>query len=155
MISNQGIVKNKQTNYIHTLNNSGTYFRVNLTKDKCFKGCSVHRLVAEAFIPNPENKPFVDHIDNNCLNNHITNLRWATNQENMRNMKCCRNSKSGVRGVYFETSQQKWRSVMMVDNKSIHIGYFKTIEEATDARKKRVNEVFGCFVNASENLKTM
>ena len=50
------------------------YFRVFL-KGKNF---CVHRLVAEAFIPNPLNKPFVDHIDTNIENNVVTNLRWVT-----------------------------------------------------------------------------
>lgn len=44
-----------------------------------------HRLVAEAFIPNPENKPFIDHIDTNGLNNSLDNLRWCTLEENSNN----------------------------------------------------------------------
>lgn len=42
----------------------------------------VHRLVAQKFIPNPENKPIVDHINSDKQNNHISNLRWATHSEN-------------------------------------------------------------------------
>ena len=53
------------------------YLVVHLRKNGESKMCKVHRLVAEAFIPNPENKPTVDHIDRNKLNNFVGNLRWA------------------------------------------------------------------------------
>lgn len=52
------------------------------------KPYSVHRLVAETFIPNPENKPTVDHINRNRSDNRVCNLRWATYKEQNDNRKC-------------------------------------------------------------------
>ena len=63
--------------------NSHGYPRVMLYPGR--KRMSVHRLVAVCFIENPENKPFVDHIDRDRTNNRITNLRWATQSENAQN----------------------------------------------------------------------
>jgi hypothetical protein len=45
----------------------------------------IHQLVAMAFVPNVENKPQIDHIDRNKINNNVSNLRWATNYENTMN----------------------------------------------------------------------
>lgn len=59
------------------------YVRVTLSKDYKTERFQVHRLVADHFIPNPENKPFINHIDNNGLNNHVSNLEWCTHSENM------------------------------------------------------------------------
>jgi len=59
------------------------YIVISLTKDKIIKRYLVHRLVAIAFIPNPENKPQVNHKDMNRSNNHIENLEWATARENV------------------------------------------------------------------------
>ena len=61
------------------------YIYVNLHKNGIQKGYKVHRLVAEAFIPNPNNKPCVDHINTIKDDNRADNLRWVTYKENMNN----------------------------------------------------------------------
>lgn len=56
--------------------------KVTLNKEGTKKSKSVHRLVAETYLPNPGSKPQVDHIDGDKSNNSVTNLRWCTNIEN-------------------------------------------------------------------------
>ena len=67
------------------LGNHG-YLIVNLSKDNKRDPRLVHRLVAETFVPNPDNKPCVDHYDGNRLNNSANNLRWVTYTENNENI---------------------------------------------------------------------
>lgn len=59
------------------------YLRVTLYKSNVGKCQFIHRLVAQAFIPNPQNKPEINHIDENKENNFVDNLEWVTTKENL------------------------------------------------------------------------
>lgn len=63
---------------------SQTYLRVTMSKHGKTTRAFVHRLVAIAFMQNPDNKPFINHIDNNSENNCLENLEWCTQKENMQ-----------------------------------------------------------------------
>lgn len=84
-ISNIGRVRNKNTGQIKTLNlRSNGYLYAHFTEDGKQYLKAVHRLVAKAFIPNPENKPFVNHIDGVKTNALPSNLEWCTPSENSK-----------------------------------------------------------------------
>ena len=71
------------------------YYLVNLRKNNKTKMFKVHYLVADNFIPNPYNKPEIDHINTNPSDNRVENLRWATREENCNNeLTRTHNSKS-------------------------------------------------------------
>lgn len=80
-VSNKGRVKNKHNNFLMKESDHFRYTRVGIGTNKYY----VHRLVAIAFIPNPENKPSVDHINRNAKDNILENLRWATSKEQSAN----------------------------------------------------------------------
>lgn len=96
-VSNDGIVKSvdrKTTGKRNRMikgkelkqrDNIANYFIVDLCKDGIVeKGCRVHRLVADAFIPNPNNLPEVNHLDGDRKNNNVSNLEWCTHAANIK-----------------------------------------------------------------------
>lgn len=81
-VSNLGNVKSLRRGKLMKLGNCHGYLAVNLRKDNKPQKFTVHRLVAKAFIPNPDNLPFINHKDEIKTNNCIDNLEWCTAQYN-------------------------------------------------------------------------
>lgn len=82
-ISDKGEVFSKRSGkYLKLSHKKNGYVYIELNVDGKVTYKRVHRLVAEAFIPNPNNKPFVNHIDGNKSNNSVDNLEWVTGSEN-------------------------------------------------------------------------
>jgi len=84
-VSNDGKVRNTKTKkLLKPYVNKGGYFAVGLSKDGKIFQRLINRLVAEAFIPNLENKPQVNHKNGDKINNHVDNLEWVTAYENKK-----------------------------------------------------------------------
>jgi hypothetical protein len=150
-VSSFGNVNNVNTGRIlKACANKDGYYLVGLRKDGKRTTFKVHRLVAEAFIENPLNKKCVDHINNNKTDNNITNLRWASNKENGQNRSMSKNNTSNVKGVSFDKESKKWRARITIDEITVYLGRFESLEDAKQARINRANEAFGIYTNACE-----
>ena len=125
---------------------------VDLIKNKYYCSHKIHRLVAINFIDNPDNKLEVDHINNNKIHNSVSNLRWCTKFENMRNLKKSAKNTSGIKGVSWRKRDKKWCAYIQIDGIKTSLGYFSNIKDAKLARMKKANEIFGEFVNDCEKL---
>ena len=102
LIYPDGKVQNKYTKRYLKPQIDNNYFNIGVTKNKKRKTFRIHRLVALHYIPNPDNKPYIDHKDGNKLNNDINNLRWVTQQENCNfyKSKNC-NNKTGIKNIHY------------------------------------------------------
>jgi len=84
-INESGVVINKKNHAMRTAVSHKGYLRTALQDREGNRyNKSIHRLVAETFIPNPDNLPIVMHLDNDKLNNHVSNLKWGTQEDNMK-----------------------------------------------------------------------
>jgi hypothetical protein len=100
----------------------------------------IHRLVAQAFIPNPENKPEVDHINRVRDDNRLENLRWSTSKENKAN-RIFVAGKSGHFHIYIENNRNKYRLRYKAPNWTTERSKsFATLEEALVVRQQWYDE---------------
>jgi hypothetical protein len=118
----------KHNRHLTGWDGADNYKRILLTKDKQRKTYLIHRLIAIAYIPNPDNKPFIDHINRIRTDNKIENLRWVTSCENNQNM-----SLKIHHNIYYRKDRDSYR-VIIERNYIIHTKTFKTLQEAIDYR---------------------
>jgi len=115
------------------LQKSTGYYMVNLYKDKKPTPYRIHRLVAEHYIPNPDNKPEVDHIDRNKTNNKLSNLRWVTYSENTINTDINSKNTSGYKNISYDKSRNKWCVLI----KRTYLKWYKRFNKLEDAIEYR------------------
>ncbi len=102
-----------------------------------------HRVRLNRYILNAPSGKLVDHINHDKLDNRKQNLRLCNDRENARNKRP--SGKSGVCGVYWDKSRNKWQSHIKINNRSIFLGRFEKKQDAIEARKKSELKYFGEF----------
>lgn len=114
------------------------YYSVNLCVNYITEVKRIHQLVAEAFLNHKKQRHtlVIDHIDNNPLNNHLSNLQIITHRDNIAKGYSIRKTSSNIRGVYWHISQKKWTASFFENGKHKHLGSFIKIEDAIIARNK-------------------
>ena len=105
MVSNHGRVRSLKRHgdriMPQTIQRRG-YYAVTFWMDNKAKCVKVHRLVAETFIPNPDNLPEINHIDGNKLNNHVSNLEWCTRSHNVKH-----SFDTGLKQPHYMTDEER------------------------------------------------
>lgn len=92
---------------------------------------------------------YIDHIDGDGLNNRWSNLREATPSQNMMNQRVRSDSVSGIKGVSFDKTRNKWYAYINADGKRKMLGRHETLEEAAAARQRAEALVHGDFAKAA------
>ena len=145
MVSSCGRVMNITTFRILKPGMTRGYLGVVLSSNGDVSFKTIHRLVAEAFILNLTDLPCVDHKNRNCLNNHLSNLRWCTRKENQHNRSKNKNGSSIYKGVCFNKKANKWRAYIKQNGQWIHLGCYVDESEAARAYDRKASELFGVF----------
>ena len=111
-VSNLGRLRNSKGLILKQATHFEKYKLISLSKEGARKSYRVHRIVANAFIPNPENKPDINHINGKRDDNKITNLEWVTNLENqIHSWKKLGRKPNRIRPVFCVELNKKFNSI--------------------------------------------
>ena len=152
-IYRNGIFRNNTTGTIPKMNKKGTYYAINIPSIDGNASIEIHKLLAQAFIDNPNNKPVVDHKNRKSWDNRIENLRWATLQENAANKsKKSSESTSIYKGVSLN-KYKTWTAECGLLEIRKYLGSYVNEEEAAKAYDIYVLAYYGEFacLNFSDN----
>ena len=111
------------------ISNTG-YLRIDLRNHQKHKYLSIHKLVAETFIPNPNNYPIINHKDNNPLNNSVRNLEWCTQSHNIKYAYTNGNAKPTAGCFKKGSIPHNRRKINQYTRDNEYIATFNSVKEA-------------------------
>ena len=121
LIYNDGLVFSKKRNiFMKTNLTRDGYEIVQISNKNGVMAKTIHRLVAIHYLPNPQNKPTVDHINRIKTDNRVENLRWATSSENNLNKSLYKNNTSGIKNITTQPSKSCKQGYYWVFNPQIN-----------------------------------
>lgn len=143
-VSDSGEVRNSKKRILKPEYSNKGYACVQLRRDGKIKKHRIHRLVAELFIPNPNNLPEVNHKDENKSNNEASNLEWCTHKENMNSYK--ENHPDAVcneKAVYCFDLDEYYKSA---SEASVHTGVCRTsIVKCCNHKLQQAGGMLWCY----------
>lgn len=141
IITKSGEIINKRNNRtLKPQKNGKGYLRVSIGGKLQF----VHRLVAEKYLPNPENKPQINHKDGNKLNNCVDNLEWVTNEENRKHAvrnslhlsgEACKWAKLTQENVEYIRSHKEYTARELAEMFNVAITTIRTVRQGRSWKK--------------------
>ena len=149
MVSNFGNVKNVKTGRILKPVLSQGYLQVMLCVNSIKTVLKIHKLVADAFLPDAENdeQTIIDHINRQRADNHYLNLRWVSSKQNSQNSTKRQNTSSYYKGVCFNKKANKWQAQIVINAKKKYLGLFDTQKEGAIAYNTACDIYFGEYAN--------
>lgn len=141
LVSNDGRVRRCGCDHDHSVRDTKGYLTVDLYSDGNRSTKRVHRLVAEKFVPNPDNKPEVNHKDGNKHNNNASNLEWVTKKENCEHAwrEGLAKPSYGMRGKKNPNAGRKGKPIRVVETGEVYPTLF-ACEEAINGNNRHIND---------------